>query len=43
MSLRIELVSPEKIAYEGDVELVIARTSDGKIGFQLATYHLWEI
>ena len=34
MSLRIELVSPEKIVYEGDAELVIARTSDGEIGFQ---------
>ena len=34
MSLRIELVSPENIVYEGDAELVIARTSDGEIGFQ---------
>ena len=34
MSLRIELVSPEKIVYEGDAELVIARTSDGEIGCQ---------
>ena len=34
MSLRIELVSPEKIVYQGDAELVIARTSDGEIGFQ---------
>ena len=34
MSLRIELVSPEKSVYEGDAELVIARTSDGEIGFQ---------
>jgi F-type H+-transporting ATPase subunit epsilon len=34
MSLRIELVSPEKIVFEGDAELVIARTSDGEIGFQ---------
>ena len=34
MSLRIELVSPEKIVYEGDAELVIARTSDGEIGYQ---------
>ena len=34
MSLRIELDSPEKIVYEGDAELVIARTSDGEIGFQ---------
>ena len=28
------MVSPEKIVYEGDAELVIARTSDGEIGFQ---------
>lgn len=34
MSLRIELVSPERIVFEGDAELVIARTSDGEIGFQ---------
>ena len=32
--MRIALVSPEKIVYEGDAELVIARTSDGEIGFQ---------
>tara|TARA_Y100000768_G_scaffold30038_1_gene19927 strand:- start:61 stop:453 length:393 start_codon:yes stop_codon:yes gene_type:complete len=34
MSLRIELVSPERVVFEGDAELVIARTSDGEIGFQ---------
>ncbi|OUV78477.1 MAG: ATP synthase F1 subunit epsilon [Acidimicrobiaceae bacterium TMED130] len=34
MSLKIELVSPERIVFEGDAELVIARTSDGEIGFQ---------
>ena len=28
------MVSPEKIVYEGDAELVISRTSDGEIGFQ---------
>ena len=27
MSLRIELVSPERVVFEGDAELVIARTS----------------
>ena len=34
MSLRIELVSPERVVFEGDAELVIARTSEGEIGFQ---------
>ncbi|HJM27898.1 MAG: ATP synthase F1 subunit epsilon [Acidimicrobiales bacterium] len=34
MPLRVELVSPEKIVYEGDADLVIARTTDGEIGFQ---------
>ncbi len=34
MPLRVELVSPERIVYEGDADLVIARTSDGEIGFQ---------
>ena len=34
MSLRIELVSHEKIDYEFDASIVIARTSDGEIGFQ---------
>ena len=40
MSLRIELVSPERVVFEGDAELVIARTSDGEIGFQPGTFHL---
>lgn len=34
MPLHIELVSPERIVYEGEAELVIARTTDGEIGFQ---------
>ena len=34
MSLRVELVSPERIVYEGEAELLIARTTDGEIGFQ---------
>ena len=34
MPLRVELVSPERVVYEGDADLVIARTSDGEIGFQ---------
>jgi F-type H+-transporting ATPase subunit epsilon len=34
MPLHIELVSPERIVYEGDAELIIVRTTDGEIGFQ---------
>ena len=34
MPLHVELVSPERVVYEGDAELVIARTTDGEIGFQ---------
>ena len=34
MSLRVELVSPERVVYEGEAEFVIARTTDGEIGFQ---------
>ena len=34
MPLRIELVSPERIVYEGDADLIIVRTTDGEIGFQ---------
>jgi F-type H+-transporting ATPase subunit epsilon len=34
MPLRVELVSPERIVYAGEAELVIARTTDGEIGFQ---------
>ena len=33
MTLRVELVSPERVVYEGEAELVIARTTDGEIGF----------
>ena len=33
MPLRVELVSPERIVYEGEAELVIARTTAGEIGF----------
>ena len=32
--MRVELVSPERVVYEGEAELVIARTTDGEIGFQ---------
>ena len=34
MTVRVELVSPERVVYEGEAELVIARTTDGEIGFQ---------
>lgn len=34
MALRVELVSPERVVFEGDASLVIARTTDGEIGFQ---------
>tara|TARA_B100000953_G_scaffold276563_1_gene250773 strand:- start:1197 stop:1589 length:393 start_codon:yes stop_codon:yes gene_type:complete len=34
MPLHIELVSPERIVYEGDADLIIVRTTDGEIGFQ---------
>ncbi len=34
MALNVELVSPERVVFEGDALLVIARTTDGEIGFQ---------
>lgn len=34
MSLHVELVSPERVVYEGDASLVVARTAEGEIGFQ---------
>jgi F-type H+-transporting ATPase subunit epsilon len=34
MPLHIELVSPERVVYEGDADLIIVRTTDGEIGFQ---------
>jgi F-type H+-transporting ATPase subunit epsilon len=33
MGLKVELVSPERIAYSGDAKMVIARTIDGDIAF----------
>ncbi len=33
MTLQVELVSPEKILYSGDADMVIARTTDGEIAF----------
>lgn len=34
MALKVELVSPERLLYEGDATQVVARTTDGEIGFQ---------
>jgi F-type H+-transporting ATPase subunit epsilon len=31
--LQVELVSPERILYSGEAEMVVARTSDGDIAF----------
>lgn len=33
MPLQVDLVSPERILYSGEAEMVIARTSDGEIAF----------
>ena len=33
MTLQVELVSPEKILYSGEADMVIARTTDGEIAF----------
>ena len=33
-SMTVDLVSPERLVYTGEANLVIARTSDGEIGFQ---------
>ena len=33
MTLRVELVAPEKILYSGEADMVIARTTDGEIAF----------
>ncbi len=34
MALKVELVSPERILFEGEASLVIVRTTSGEIGFQ---------
>lgn len=34
MSLTVELVSPETSLFSGEATMVVARTSDGEIGFQ---------
>ena len=33
MALQVELVSPERILYSGEADMVICRTSDGEIAF----------
>ena len=33
MPLQVELVSPERVAYSGEADMVIARVSDGDIAF----------
>ncbi|MEZ5322243.1 MAG: F0F1 ATP synthase subunit epsilon [Microthrixaceae bacterium] len=33
MSLRVELVSPERVAYSGEAKMVIARVASGDIAF----------
>lgn len=33
MPLQVELVSPERILWSGEAEMVVARTSDGDIAF----------
>ena len=33
MALQVELVSPERILYSGEADMVVARTSDGDIAF----------
>lgn len=33
MPLRVELVSPEDVLYEGDADMVVCRTTDGEIAF----------
>ena len=33
MSLTVQLVSPERILYSGEATMVVARTTDGDIGF----------
>ncbi|MEZ5170726.1 MAG: ATP synthase F1 subunit epsilon [Acidimicrobiia bacterium] len=33
MSVHVELVSPEKMLYSGDAEMIVARTTEGDIAF----------
>ena len=34
MALQVELVSPERLLFEGEASMVLARTIEGEIGFQ---------
>jgi len=34
MPIAVELVSPERVVFEADADVVIVRTTDGEIGFQ---------
>lgn len=34
MSFQVDLVSPERLVFSGEADLVIARTTEGEIGFQ---------
>ena len=40
-SMRLEVVTPEKLFYKGDVELVIVRTLTGDEGFMAG--HIWAV
>ena len=33
MTLQVELVSPERILYSGEADMVVCRTTDGDIAF----------
>ena len=33
MTMHVELVSPERILYSGEADMVVARTTDGEIAF----------
>ncbi len=33
MAFAVQLVSPERVLYEGDAEMVVCRTTDGEIAF----------
>lgn len=33
MSLQVEVVSPERVLYEGEADMVVARTTEGELAF----------
>jgi F-type H+-transporting ATPase subunit epsilon len=33
MAMRVELVSPERVLFQGDADMVVARTANGEIAF----------